>query len=115
MAVSFEKLVTELEQQRADILTELDEMAKRPRYKVGYGNHQADDGSAAFDQAAELAIRKNAERLLAQIEAALARWETDTYGYCQRCGDPIDHARLKAIPYADLCLYCAEHPTNLHH
>ena len=108
MAVHSEELLTQLEQQRAEILAELEDMAQHESYKVGYGNHQADDGSAAFDQAAELAIRQNAEHLLSLVEAALERWHMGTYGYCQQCGDPIDPARLKAIPYANLCLHCAD-------
>lgn len=27
-----------------------------------------------------------------------------TYDTCQRCGRPIDAARLEALPYATLCL-----------
>ena len=114
MVISFDQLITRLEEQRTEILAELAEMAQQPRYKVGYGNHQADDASEAFDQAADLAIRQNAERLLELVEKALKRWEAGTYGTCERCGEPIDHARLKAIPYTSLCLDCATHAETQH-
>jgi len=51
-------------------------------------------------------MRKNNERLLAQVERALARFEDGTYGLCVDCGRPIDPARLEALPYAQLCLDC---------
>jgi RNA polymerase-binding protein DksA len=114
MVISYSELIDRLEQQRADILAELEEIAQRPRYKVGYGNHQADDASAAFDQAADLAIRQNAERLLSLVERALSRWDAGTYGYCEKCGEAIDHARLKAIPYASLCMECADRSAARH-
>jgi DnaK suppressor protein len=114
MVISFDQLITRLEQQRTEIVAELAEMAQQPRYQVGYGNHQADDASQAFDQAADLAIRQNAERLLELVEKALKRWDAGTYGTCERCGEAIDHARLKAIPYASLCLDCATHAEIQH-
>jgi len=38
--------------------------------------------------------------------AALARMEAGRYGYCERCHEEIDFARLKAIPHANLCMPC---------
>lgn len=75
---------------------------------LGYGNHMADDASEAFEQAKDLALRKNAEQLLAQVKEALARFERGTYGICQQCGGEIDPARLTALPYATLCLRCQQ-------
>jgi DnaK suppressor protein len=34
--------------------------------------------------------------------------EEGTYGTCSRCGRPIEKARLKALPYADLCIKDAQ-------
>ena len=77
--------------------------------KPGLGNHMADDGTEAFDQAAGLALHLNEQSLLAQVEDALARMEKGTYGPCERCGEEIDYARLEAIPYATLCIRCQQH------
>ena len=41
-----------------------------------------------------------------RIDEALARLEAGTYGFCERCGEPIDFARLKALPSASLCIRC---------
>jgi DnaK suppressor protein len=75
---------------------------------LGYGNHMADDATEAFEQAKELALRQNAEQLLVQVKEALARFERGTYGTCQQCRQEIDPARLKALPYANLCLRCQQ-------
>jgi DnaK suppressor protein len=107
MAVLYERLRSELEQHRDRLKSELGEAGARSENGMGYSTHQADDASLAYDQAADLAMRRNAERLLYQVERALHRMEEGTYGVCRNCGQPIDVARLKAIPYARYCIDCA--------
>jgi DnaK suppressor protein len=75
---------------------------------LGYGNHMADDATEAFEQAKDLALRCNAEQLLTQVTDALERFEQGTYGICVHCAAEIDPARLKALPYATLCLRCQQ-------
>jgi DnaK suppressor protein len=45
---------------------------------------------------------------LDQVNQALARLDAGEYGECTSCGEPIADARLKALPYATLCIKCAE-------
>lgn len=45
---------------------------------------------------------------LAGIAAAVARMEQGDYGVCVRCGMDIPLERLRAVPYADRCIACAE-------
>ena len=73
---------------------------------VGLGNHMAEDATAAFDQTAAVSLRRGKERTLEQVDKALERMGAGTYGICERCGEPIDFARLKAIPQATLCMSC---------
>ena len=47
-------------------------------------------------------------RELAKIENALNRIENGTYGVCQSCGKRIPQVRLKAVPYATLCVKCQQ-------
>jgi RNA polymerase-binding protein DksA len=75
---------------------------------LGLGNHMADDATEAYEQAKELALMQNAERLLQQVEEALQRFHNDTYGLCEVCGQQIDPARLRALPYVTLCLHCQQ-------
>ena len=45
---------------------------------------------------------------LRQVEAALARIETDPedFGLCESCEEPIAPRRLQLMPYALLCVKC---------
>ena len=43
---------------------------------------------------------------LQRVDRALAKFTSGTYGYCESCGQPIDFARLKALPDARFCLKC---------
>jgi DnaK suppressor protein len=106
MDKSHEMLKQRLEDQRVRLLKEIEQFRIAGRDNLGYGNHQADDATDAFEQARELSLLQNSERVLAQVEAALARFDQGVYGICERCGQPIDPARLKALPYARLCMNC---------
>lgn len=48
------------------------------------------------------------EQRLTQVQAALQRLDEGKYGICARCGNEINPERLKAIPYAALCVNCQE-------
>ncbi len=109
MTVSYEKLRRQLEDQQARLIEEIRLFQIDGRDNLGYGNHQADDATDAFEQTKELSLLQNSERLLAQVRAALARFEQGTFGLCERCGKAIDPARLQALPYVALCMVCQQH------
>jgi DnaK suppressor protein len=75
---------------------------------AGYGNHMADDASEVFEQEKNLALQKNLEELLSKVERALRKFDQGTYGLCETCGQPIDPARLEALPQATHCLPCKQ-------
>lgn len=85
-------------------LTSLDSAAQEAN--VGLGNHMAEDATAAFDQATTVSLRRGQEIALKEVERALHRMDEGAYGHCERCGDEIDFARLKAVPQASLCMAC---------
>jgi DnaK suppressor protein len=41
---------------------------------------------------------------LRDVEAAIERLEAGTYGICERCGNPIEAARLEALPATRFCI-----------
>ena len=45
---------------------------------------------------------------LLQIERALSKLESGSFGVCEVCDEPIETGRLKARPTALLCLSCKE-------
>jgi DnaK suppressor protein len=62
--------------------------------------HMADLGTDNFDQEFSLELMDGERRLLVEIEDALHRVETGTYGICEGTGKPISKARLEAQPWA---------------
>ncbi len=48
-----------------------------------------------------------AEEELRLVGLARQRLAQGRYGECQRCGEQIDEARLRAKPAAEFCLQCA--------
>lgn len=75
---------------------------------VGLDDESADAGSATFEREKDLSIEQNVRDLLQKIERALKRIAGGTYGLCERCGKPIEKARVKALPYVDLCIKDAQ-------
>jgi len=74
--------------------------------------HMADIGSDNFEQEFTLSLMENEGVTLEQIESSLERIEEGIYGQCEECGVKIPKARLNAIPYATLCIRCAEQQEN---
>lgn len=69
-------------------------------------NHLAENATITLDREIDYTLQGNEEEVLAAIDSALARIDEGTYGRCQRCGQPIAEERLRAIPYATLCIDC---------
>ena len=78
---------------------ELGELAGR-----GADNHLGDMATVTFDRELDEGLEEGAQQTLAQIDRALARVDEGTYGSCERCGNPIGEERLRARPWATLCI-----------
>ena len=75
---------------------------------VGLDDESADAGTATFEREKDLSIENNIRDLLRKIDGALKRMDQGTYGLCVRCGRSIEKPRLKALPYAELCIKDAQ-------
>ena len=71
-----------------------------------FGMHQADAGSDSYDRDFALSLLSQEQDALYEIEEALKRIESGTYGTCEMSGKPIAHARLEAIPFARYTVEC---------
>src|SRR5579864_7488650 len=91
-----EELLSRLASQRADVLIE----------------HEPDDEGAeacgTFSRDLSFSILDQDWRTLEEIEAAHKRLKTGEYGICGVCGIQIPNARLRALPWARLCVRCAD-------
>jgi DnaK suppressor protein len=54
------------------------------------------------------------DRVLDQVESALARLDEGTYGLCVSCGSAIDDAHLATAPTAQTCQVCEAIPGDDH-
>jgi DnaK suppressor protein len=68
----------------------------------------ADRASTETDRSIELRARDRQRKLIAKIDAALARIEDGSYGYCDETGEPISLKRLEARPIATLSIEAQE-------
>ena len=71
--------------------------------------HMADIGSDNYEQEFSLSLMETGGATLDKIQTSLDRIDEGTYGTCEECGAKIPKMRLKAIPYATLCVKCASH------
>jgi len=76
--------------------------------EVAFDEEPADSGTATFERERDLSLENNIRDLLEKIHKALGRMENGSFGICERCGKPIEKARLKALPYANLCIKDAQ-------
>lgn len=61
-----------------------------------------------FVQDVDFALMEMKSETLRRIDEALRRVDTGLYGICEDCGNEIAEVRLKAVPFATLCVRCQE-------
>jgi DnaK suppressor protein len=101
-----------LEAERMDLRAQLDELEESTfsaaqsdiTGEMGFDEEYADAGTNTFEREKDLSLVNNLRDLMDRIDKALAKIEDGTSGLCDRCGKPIEKLRLKALPYANLCL-----------
>lgn len=69
-------------------------------------NHLAETATVTLDREIDYTLEENSTRMLAAIDGALQRLESEVYGTCASCGRPIAEERLEAYPWASLCIDC---------
>lgn len=71
-------------------------------------NHLADRGSDNFARDMLIGILQNSEAEICDIDLALEKIDAGTFGVCENCNSRIAKSRLKALPFARLCIKCRE-------
>jgi DnaK suppressor protein len=107
-----QELKAKLLDERKDLRSQLDELEELSfgsnqsdiSGEMGFDEEYADAGTATFERERDLSLVNNLRDLMERIDKALAKIEEGTYGLCDRCGKPIEKLRLKALPYANLCI-----------
>jgi DnaK suppressor protein len=107
----FVELYERLKKEKIELLEKIEQLRA-----LGQPSAERKEGSPfgkreeGADEASELetrlALEKRLEESLKEVEHALEKYEAGTYGLCDSCGEPIEQARLEAIPQASLCMKC---------
>ena len=96
--------VKKLQEEREQVHLELDRLREALKIEV---DPDADEGDPDLvEREKVMALVQGLERKLESIEYALRQAQEGTYGICERCGEPIDPARLEVVPEATLCVQC---------
>jgi len=67
-------------------------------------NHLADTASETYERELDEGLEEDARGQLREVDAALARMDSGSYGTCARCGKEIPLERLEAVPWTTLCI-----------
>jgi RNA polymerase-binding transcription factor DksA len=95
------------QEQATSLRAEADSLAlEREPGDVQFDEESGEGGTVTVDRERNLALSGQATLAVEEIDDALRRIEDKTYGYCERCFQPIPKPRLRALPYARLCVAC---------
>lgn len=68
--------------------------------------HMADVGTDNYERDIMIELIQNGEEGVRSIDTALEKIEEGAFGICELCAKKINKERLKAVPYAKLCIDC---------
>ncbi|MFC1991053.1 TraR/DksA family transcriptional regulator [Chloroflexota bacterium] len=100
-----------LENERTHLTEELEQLqasgstSDERREGSPFGKRE-EEATETLELEKRLALENRLREQLTDVEHALHKFEEGTYGLCDSCGEPIDPARLDALPQASLCMMC---------
>lgn len=112
--VDFKKLILKRKEEILDEIKHIsDDTLKKSQKDAsgdisGYTYHMADVATDNYDREFSLGLASNERKLLYELDDASKRIEDGTFGICEDCQSLITKTRLKAVPYARLCVKCQE-------
>ena len=111
MTTNFDLLRSRLENEREHLIEQLNQLEASVRSiderREGspFGKKE-EEATETQELEKRLALEKRIKDQMAGVEHAFHKFEEGTYGLCDGCGQPIDPARLEALPQANLCMSC---------
>ncbi|MES2529002.1 MAG: TraR/DksA family transcriptional regulator [Bdellovibrionota bacterium] len=100
-----DKLMSEAERIRANF------QLKKQEYETNSITGAKDEVDSANDNillAADMRFSNRESLYYKKIMKTLSKIETEAYGMCDDCGDPITYTRLLARPTSEMCILCKE-------
>jgi RNA polymerase-binding protein DksA len=102
----FRKTLLEKRRQLVGDVELLEDQALRSTEDDVSVDHMADHGSDSFEQDQTIGLIERESAVLRDIQNALKKIQAGTFGVCEECEGRIKKPRLRALPYARLCLDC---------
>jgi DnaK suppressor protein len=100
-----------LEDRRREIAHEVQGRIRDVRGDCNGAREVLDEGESSevdVQDEIEFALIQMKAETLHKIDTALRRLDEGAYGNCYECGEEIDKARLRALPFAVRCKNCEE-------
>ena len=93
--------------QAEDLRAEAESLAlDREPGDVQFDEESGEGGTVAVDRERDLTLSAQALATIEEVDFAVIAIDSKMYGACENCGQPIPKARLRALPYARLCVAC---------
>ncbi|MCU0651905.1 MAG: TraR/DksA family transcriptional regulator [Candidatus Omnitrophica bacterium] len=112
--IDFKKLILKVKDSIVDDIKHIsDDTLKKSQKDAsgdisGYTYHMADVATDTYDREFSLGLASNDRQFLYELEDALKKIDDGVFGICENCKALIAKTRLKAVPYARLCVKCQE-------
>lgn len=104
------RLERDLEARRRELARELDRLTAVPSDGAGsvsFGKRIGDGTTEAVDRISTTAVARRLSRMAQEVDRALERLRSGSYGRCLKCGERIGSERLEALPWVSTCVSCA--------
>ncbi|KGN42605.1 TraR/DksA family transcriptional regulator [Knoellia aerolata] len=95
---------TALQDRIARMAEDMDALVAASRDSNADDEHDPEGQTIAYERSQLQALTDQAREHLAEIDAAIARVQSGTYGVCEVCHEPIGAPRLEARPTARTCV-----------
>ncbi len=112
--LEFKKLILKIKDEIIDDIKHIsDDTLKKSQKEAsgdisGYTYHMADVATDTYDREFSLSLASNDRQFLYELDDAMKRIDDGVFGICETCKIIISKTRLKAVPYARLCVKCQE-------
>ena len=103
---SYKLLLTQLRREMSGDISDLEADAFSTDGDRLSVDNPADIGSESFAQEFSLELLQRDEATVVEIDEALERVKTGTFGLCEGCEELIPKVRLNAVPHARFCVEC---------